>query len=287
MKANLVSSLCALALGLTAFVVAPDAMAQAKAKPKPKTEAQEPAAPVVTKPIAIQPKDLAWGIDRKKLATIYDKVIDEDYKPKYLKAQPGVQMEALDAEVAEKKAEFRRSLVEFGSLPTGIDGSNLRAEYTYKNKEAMMSIGRGGKTRYFFFIQDRLYKIVDELKLGEASTWGKNFQEAAAKIAKFYGVAGRVRTADQAKGRPFDEVDWKDTTTEVRASDWANGKFALIFQDAATVANLGNLRSAKPDQANPVDPTVAGVVRPPDAPKGPVEDPKKKTPPPKNPKAPK
>ena len=52
----------------------------------------------------------------------------------------------------KQKAEFRRSWIEFGNLPTGVDASPLKGEYTYKNKEAMMSIQRGGKTRYFFFI---------------------------------------------------------------------------------------------------------------------------------------
>ncbi len=233
------------------------------AKDKVKTE--EPA-PTVSKPVSIAPKELAWGISHKKLEAIYDKVVDDDYKERYKKVQPGVEMEALDAEVSEKKDIFRRSRIDFQNLPTGIDGTPLKPEYTYNNKEALMQITRAGKTRDFFFIQDRLWKVIDELPLGERAAWGKDFTEAAVKLSKAYGVPGRVREADPATSRMFTEIDWKDSATEVRAADWQNGKFGLVFQDASTVAQLGSLRSAKAVQTNGVDATVQDVLRTPSQP---------------------
>jgi len=221
---------------------APGPSKKGKAEKKPETPAE---APTVAKPIAIQPKELAWGIDKKKLGEIYDKVIDEDFKPRYLKAQPGPQMDALDAEVAERKAEFRRSYTDFGNTATGFDMTPLRSEYTYNNKEALMSIERGGRTRYFFFIGGKLWKIADAFKLGEKSQWGKTYDEALAKLAKHYGE-GRVREADEKAGRPFKEADWKDTSTQVRAVDWGNDEFSIVFQDAVTVSQLDTLRKNKP-----------------------------------------
>ncbi len=226
--------------GAPSAVAAPDKPTKGKATEKPKvTEA-----PNVAKPVSIQPKELTWGIDRKKLGEIYDKVIDEDYKPKYQKAQPGPQTDALDAEVAERKAEFRRTLTEFGDTKTGFDMTPLRPEYTYNNKEALMSIERGGRTRYFFFIQNKLWKIVDSFKLGEKSQWGATWDVALGKLTKHYGE-GRNRDADAAAGRPFQEVDWKDTNTQVRAVNWGNDEFAIVFQDSATVAQLDTLRKNK------------------------------------------
>lgn len=252
---------------------APPAKGKGKEPAKP-AEAAEP--PMVKNPVTIAPKEIAWGIDRNKLAQIYDKVLDEDYKPRYKKVRAGPDMEALDAEVAEKKAEFRRSYLEFGNLPTGVDASPLKGEYTYKNKEAMMSITRGGKTRYFFFIQGRMWKIIDELKLGEGAAWGKDFVEAAAKLAKAYAVEGRVRAPDPSQSRSFQEVDWKDTNTQVRAVDWPTGKFGLAFQDLATVGQLGSLRTAKPDDSGKVDPSVNDVMRTPSKKPEPPPPPDKK-----------
>jgi hypothetical protein len=219
-------------------------------------------------PVTIAPKDLAWGIDKKKLATIYDKVIDEDYKPKYQKTQPGPALDRLDAEVAERKAEFRRSEIQFGNVATGMDQTNLKGEFTYGNKEHLLSIDRGGKTRYFFFIGDKMWKVVDAIKLGEKSQWGKTFDDAVAILNKHYGVAGRARPADDAAGRPFAEVDWKDTKFQVRAVNWDDGTFGLVFQDPVTVANLPTLRKAATATAKEIDAKVkdAAAKKPEQAP---------------------
>jgi hypothetical protein len=88
----------------------------------------------------------------------------------------------------------------------------------------------------------------------------------AVKLTKAYGVPGRVREPDPAAGRPFTEIDWRDTSTEVRAIDWQIGKFGLAFQDAATVANLSSLRPNKSLQSGGVDASVQDVLRTPSSP---------------------
>lgn len=265
----------ALSFGLTASI--DSAMAQGKgapAKGKPAPAAAN--APTTKKPVTIQPSELAWGIDKKKLGTVYDKVIEEDFKPKYQKAQPGPQMDRLDAEVAERKSEFRRSEIQFGEIPTGMDTTPLRPEYSYNNKEYLLSIDRGGKTRYFFFINDKMWKVVDAIKLGEKSAWGKNFDEAVGILNKYYGVEGRVRAADEAAGRPFKEVDWKDSNTQVRAVAWDDDQFGLIFQDAATVSQLSTLRKNKETTGNAVDAKVKDAGAKKEAPPPPKDDKKPK-----------
>ncbi|NUP04979.1 MAG: hypothetical protein HOW73_02845 [Polyangiaceae bacterium] len=259
----------AVALGIGLASPAPSAWAQGKggapAKGAPKKDEKKPAAaaeaPTAKTPITIQPKELAWGIDKKKLASVYDKVIDGDFAQKYRKAQPGPEMDRLDAEVAEKKAEFRRSEIKFESVPTGMDQTPLRPEYTYNNKEFLLSSDRGGKTRYFFFINDKMYKVVDSIKLGEKSDWGKTFDEAVGKLNTYYGANGRVRAADEAAGRPYKEVDWKDATSQVRAVDWDDGTFGIIFQDSATVAQLPSLRKNKDTASKEVDAKVKDAGR--------------------------
>ena len=274
--ARTIGAIVALSVGLASTVALPTASAQGKPPAKTPTtkkkEDKKPAAtaeaPTVVTPVTIAPKDLAWGIDKKKLATIYDKVIDEDYKPKYQKTQPGPALDRLDAEVAEKKAEFRRSEIQFGNVATGMDQTNLKGEFTYGNKEHLLSIDRGGKTRYFFFIGDKMWKVVDAIKLGEKSQWGKTFDDAVAILNKHYGVAGRARPADDAAGRPFAEVDWKDTKFQVRAVNWDDGTFGLVFQDPVTVANLPTLRKAATATAKEIDAKVkdAAAKKPEQAP---------------------
>jgi hypothetical protein len=281
-------SLLALSLGLAAPLLPQDAFAQGappkkEQKPKKEDPKKKPAAPaadppVTAKAVSIKPRDLAWGIGWKKLAEVYDKVIEEDYKPRYKKVQPGPAMERLDAEVAEKKAEFRRTRTEFNSTATGYDSTPLLTEYSYQNKEALMFIERGGKTRYFLFIGDKLWKVIDVEKLGEKSKWGKTFDEGVGFINKAYGVDGRVRDADAANGRPFKEVDYKDKDgiVHVRAIDWGGDKLAIAFEEQATVANLPNLRKNKKADATRVDDKVKDAGKKKDEPPPPPEKKKPK-----------
>ena len=102
--------------------------APAKGKKGDKKEAAPVEAPTTTKPIVVQPKELVWGLSKDKVGKVYDAIIDEDYKPRYRKVLPGPETERIDAEVAERKAEFRRSLTEFGSTATGYDSSPLNGE---------------------------------------------------------------------------------------------------------------------------------------------------------------
>jgi len=275
-RATLVAAV-AIAFGL-AIVPLGDASAQgapAKGGPPPKggKPAKPPPAPTTpaktSKIIAVSPSTITWGMSSSQVATVYDKVLDEEWKPKYKKVQPGNAMQALDAELAERKAEIRRSLIKFGEVPTGYDATPLKGEYSYGNKEAVMNVTRDGRERYFFFIQDKLYKVVDEHKLGEGKSWGKTFDEAAGKLKDYYGVAGRVREPDATNGLSLKEVDWSDGKGHLRASQRSDTAIGLIFEDETTVAALPGMRTNKLRDATAIDPAVNDILRKPDAPPGP------------------
>lgn len=259
MKANrLFCAVLAAGLGLVAIT----ATTEAQAQPKGKKEAPQAstAEAIAKKSIALSPAGMAFGMSVKQVSEQIDKVLDDVYRPLYKQVSPGVKMKALDAALAEEKSTFRRSRIDFGKLPTGIDASPLKGEYSYLNKEAMMSFTREGRTRYFFFIQDRLWKIVDEHKLSETGPLGKDFKTATDKLAAVYGVPGRVLPADPSKGRMADEVDWKDTSNRLRAVRRGDSGIALITQELATEMNLATLRPNKPVDDNTIDPAVAAAL---------------------------
>lgn len=247
-------------LGLT-FVGVPDqAFAQGKGQSKEKKAEPAKPAPSTKKPVNVWPSKLSWGQSSKQVGAVYAGIIDSDYKPQYKKVQPGVQMQQLDAEVEEKKNAFLRSHIEFGKTPTGFDATPLKGEYTYNNKESVMSISRNGKTRHLFFIGGRLWKIVDKHPLGEKSTWGKDFASAVGKLSKYYGVPGRVLAANPEAGRRFNEVDWQDQSTHLRAVEYSDTEFALIREDNQILPQLASLRSNTVADPNTIDPAVAAAL---------------------------
>jgi hypothetical protein len=258
-------------LTLAAATQATDVWAKGKKEEAPATEP-----PVTKKAIAMTLTGFGWGQSPKQVADQVDKIIDDDYRPQYKEVQPGIRMKELDAQIAEDKAEFRRSRIDFGKLPTGLDAGPMRNEYTYNNQEALMSLTRKGQVTYLFFIQERLWKVIEEKRLAEGTPLGKNYQDAVVKMSTGYGVAGRVQQTGTTSGGV--EVDWKDATTHLRAAQRGETAVALIFEDNGTLANLSSLRSNKATADTGIDPDVAAMMRPKDQDPGPPakKDDKKK-----------
>jgi hypothetical protein len=261
-----------LTVGLSLAVVTP-ADVLAAGKKKDDTAAAEP--PTVKKALTFSLPGITWGMPPAKVAEAVDKILDDDYRPRYKEVQPGIRMKELDAAVAEDKAAFRRSRVDFGKLPTGYDATPLRGEYTYNNKEALLKLNRNGEDSYFFFIQERLWKVIVDRKLNEKSPEGKTYQEAVVKMSTDFGVPGRVQAPDGTT-RFVVEVDWKDATTHLRAIQRGEAAVALAYEDNGTLANLSSLRANKPVQDNGIDPDVAAAIRGPSNEPGPPPDKKDK-----------
>ncbi|KYF73953.1 hypothetical protein, partial [Sorangium cellulosum] len=262
-----------LAVGLGLAAITSTAVVAAQPKRGNAAAPARPADPPATKKtIALTPPGIQWGMSTKQVAAVIDKMLDEAYVPRYKATSPGVKMRALDAELAEEKSAFRRSRIDFGKLPTGIDATPLKGEYTYLNKESMMTLIRDGGKRHFFFIQDKLWKIIDEHALGEGNPRGKDFTSAVTKLASTFGLPGRVTPPDPDKGRYVTEVDWKDAATRFRAIERGDAEIAFAYEDLVTLSSLESLRPNKPTDANAIDPSVASAIRKDEAPPAPPPD---------------
>lgn len=228
--------------------------------------------------IEIRPVGLHWGMSQQQLIAFYDRIIDRDFAPLYQKAQAGPQTKRLDAAVANAKAAFRRSKVDFGTLPTGVDSTPLKGEYSYGNSESMMVINRrGAGTRHFFFIQNKLWKIYDEVPVGDKRPLGPSYEEAVKRLATRYGIVGRVTQPDYAVGRNFMEVDWQDQRTHVRVLDRTGLKIiGVVYEDRSTLSNLASLRTYKEKDVSSVDPEVEALIRDTTPPPVPEEEKDKK-----------
>jgi hypothetical protein len=268
-------ALLALGLGLAAASVTSDALAQKKTKTAAPATPADP--PTAKKTIAYDLAGVTFGQTTKQVIAAVEKILDEDYKPLYAKVSPGVKMKQLDAALAEEKSAFSRSAIKFDKLPVALDSGPLKGEYTYNNKELKMELTRKGVTTHFFFIQDKLWKLYFEHKLGEKEAAGKDFADATSKLTKDLGIAGRALAADADKGRHLAEVDWKDAKSHLRLVDRGSSVVAFVYEDNATLGNLATLRVNKPAATNDIDPAVAAITRkdpPPEPPK--TQDPKPK-----------
>lgn len=208
---------------------------------------------------------LRWGMSHAEVQKMFTEtggVIWKDYDEKLTKARVGPEQTALEAERERTKQAFGRTYIEFKDTPTGFDATGIKGEYTYRNKESLMWIERAGKKRYFFFINDRLWKMYDEHPLGEGAAMGKSYIDAVNSLNAKLGAQGRVQGADAAKGIDATTVDWKDGSNHLRAVDRSGEHVVgVVIEDTSTLNNLASLRANKPVDVTAVDPSITAVTK--------------------------
>ncbi|HZU82309.1 MAG TPA: hypothetical protein VE987_05310 [Polyangiaceae bacterium] len=210
-------------------------------------------------------KDLHWGMTHDEVTEAYNKpggLFDQEYAKRLVKVQPGVAQREIEADRDNRKVNLEKSFTPFLDTPTGYDVTALKSEYTYRNEEAIQSLFREGRQRYFFYIKDHLWKIYDEIPLKADSPLGATFQDAVARLNAAMNVPGRIRTADASQGIDRTTADWQDKTTHVRAVDRSNEHLVgIVLEDKTTLAGLAMLRVNKAGDPFAIDPSIAAVTR--------------------------
>jgi hypothetical protein len=253
----------ALTLSLASFAATPKGAAPAAADPPTVGSL----APILS--------GFKWGVTHIDVTKIYNStggLFDVEYDPVLAKMQPGIRMQALEADRENRKSAFASSFLEFKDTPTGYDVTGLKGEYTYRNHEEIMNIDKDGKRRYFFFIGappgERLWKIYDEVPLNSSGSLGTTYQEAVTKLNTTLGVAARIRAADASQGMFSTTADWQDATSHLRAVDRSSEKIvAVVLEDRQILSALAGLRSIKADDPLAMDPSISAIT------KGGVSDP--------------
>jgi hypothetical protein len=233
---RLFSVLLATLLSAAATTGAPALLAQSQPAPALWSDA-----PASKKAITLPLPRLRWGMSSEQIAKELDRILEKDYRP-LLKKATGVERASLVEELENKKGEIRRSRMDFGNVPTALDATKYRGEYSYNSGESVATFTYQGEKFLFFFVQDKLWKVMVESKFEGTPALGKSFAEAVSKLGKKYGM-GRTIPADFDAGRWASEVDWKDKVTHLRAIDIGESALLLAYEDIQTLRNLGTLRA--------------------------------------------
>src|SRR6478609_6709128 len=247
MKLKLTATFAATSLAALSFF----SQASSAAAPKADKSAASAGAGAVLKnnvPMPVFPV-LKFGISLEQIAKLNDKDLDTEFKKRFLAASPTESLQ-VENELRDKKQVFRRSRIEFLDTPTGIDQSALKGEYSYGNGESMgrtsprtRDDGKEIPARYYFFFNDKLWKIYEEYKLGPKSNLGADYDAALAKLTKvFGGVAPKKVAANFEKGQSFDEAVWIDSDKLIRAVNRGD-TLGVIFVEKSTQEGLAKLRT--------------------------------------------
>jgi hypothetical protein len=259
--AVLVASLAFGALPTSRVEARPLVLAKPIAKAAKAAKA-EPGPTDVDKKVKLSPDGLKFGMTHEEISKLYQKVFDDEYVPLYKKVEPGTRMAELDSELADRKQLLDRNRLEFGALPSGLDNTAIAGEYSYNNGESMTQVKlRSGIQRYFFFFGNHLWKVYDVYKLGKKSKLGADIDAAIAGLQKSFGKPPRLRPADPAAKRNFDQADWQDKETIVRLVDHGGTGAGLAYIDRKVEEGIEKYRSNKGGPHDELDRDVSDVTK--------------------------
>ena len=187
--------------------------------------------------------DLTWGMSKDELQQKLIDKVKERFRPLVAKARDAVEEDNYRQKASTEIKKIRDSFVEFRGTSTGWDVSFLRGEFTHGNDESMLVMRDENSQNFYFFFGGKLWK------------WYKAFDAEVFSAGDFSGFAGAVQRrfgpAKDGRGELSSGtgerhwLEWQDDKSRLRAVDQTDfyGFYCLVFEDKATVANLGRLRT--------------------------------------------
>ncbi len=231
-----------------------------KAAPAKKTAAKKPAPPpkkaIPPMVNAEQKKALVekmagfkFGMTKDEILGVLQKQISERYEEK-IKATTDVAQQ--DRFRREKKVELKRvadTYVNFDGKTGGWDVSIIEGEFAHNTNEALMDRweNENGKNnrRFFFFYNDRLWKMYISLDVSMIPDEKRNFETFKAVMESQYGK-GAVDGGT---------ISWRAGEFDARAVDKLRdyGALGLVVEDPKVRTEVVALREAKapPKQGTP------------------------------------
>ena len=185
----------------------------------------------------------AWGMSPNEVLEKAEGAVEARYREREeaARADPGKQ-QRIRNEREQEKAAVRKSLTKFEGQKTGWDVSIIGPEFAQNNGEAVIQVKEDVWTRYFFFFEDRLYKMF--LAFNKDVIGDKSFRDFGKEMAEKYGTPREVYRDEKQHGgvkRLLDHFEWAvsggDALKLVDRSEFY-GVFCLVVADASTLDSV-------------------------------------------------
>jgi hypothetical protein len=210
--------------------------------------------------------DFRWGMSPDEVVSEIAQRIEESYADR-IKAtindptrQDRVRKE-MRAEIEKAKKE---NFVKFDGQKTGYDVSIIDQEIGHGTGESMFVTKEATATRYFFFANDRLYKMF--IAFDKEMLQGKSFQEFGQLMQAKFGKAKEVTVDQKLKAGVKKKVDhyvWHtkagDSLRLVDRSEFYD-VYCLVLADAATASRLADARKGRQGGGKRSDSLVEAVT---------------------------
>jgi hypothetical protein len=242
----------------------------AEAKPKKK---EKKAKVVKTKDVAAS-KQTTAGIEKLmgvfKWSMTSRQVMEQLEKEIHAEMDPALQKVAMDPlahdqlrkEMMSKIDELKKSLVRFAGKKTPWEVSIVDKEFAHNNNESMVVSWGKKDRRFFFFHDDKLWKLYIAFNSDLYS--GKTFEDFAQAMEGRFGKAERKFTSGIRGDAKMDHLAWPPSEkTMMRAIDNTGfyGSFCLVLTDRQELKTVNAGRKINSPKRDYGDPLVDAVTK--------------------------
>ena len=189
----------------------------------------------------------AWGMSSTDVMEKVKGSIEARYKDRIedARADPGKQQRLRNAQINEVN-EVKKNFTKFEGQKTGWDVSIIGSEFAQNNGEAVIPTKEDAWTRYFFFFEDRLWKMF--LAFNKDAIGTKSFRDFGKEMAAKYGNPREVYRDEKLKGgvkRTLDHFEWAvsagDSLKLVDRSQFYD-VYCLVLSDASVTEQVASKR---------------------------------------------
>lgn len=252
-----------LALALAAALARPAAAQPEAQAAVPEVKAAAKADDEVKKGISGILGRLDWGASHGDVLKSLKAAIDERYAEQLEKTSDPIAIDRILRRKAEEFGRIEKTYVRFTGQRTGYESSLIARDFVPDASEAVLRVDDRGAQRYYFFKDDRLWKILVAYSAGISRS--VPFPEFVRQVQAKYGRPAEVDWYTPPGGaRTIRSATWRDERTELVVEDRTEffGTFVMKFLDREIGVQLEAERTTKQPRKGGVtdDPLVADAL---------------------------
>ena len=200
----------AICLGIVFFsstAAVGQALAKAGEKPAPAGKGGKVAPTASEKELEKLKGDYKWGMTPDQItAKVQDHVRDSFEERLKKTINDPTKQDRVRKEMAAEVERVKTKLIKFDGQKTGYDVSIIDQEFLHGTSESMLATKEELNTRYFFFANDRLYKMF--LAFDKEMLQGKSFREFGQLMQARFGKAREVDVQEKTKAGVKVKLDY-------------------------------------------------------------------------------
>lgn len=230
-------------MGVVAFaLISTHAVAAPKKPARPAPASAAPASAAPSAPAGPQAHDglshvlgfLDWGASSQDVMASLKKEVDAKHADLMRELRDPME---IDKALRRKAAEFaaiEKTLIQFSGQRTGYESSLIGTDFVADNEESMIRIDDQDAQRYYFFKNDRLWKIL--VAYSSSVSRSTPFTDFVKQVQDKYGRALSAEWSNPKAGaKAIISSSWEDAITRLVVEDRSEffGTYCMKFLDKA------------------------------------------------------